>query len=502
MYMKSAQFILLHFGISVCLLLFVSCTNTEKTKRPNILIILADDLGYGDLRCYNAQSLIPTPNLDRLASEGILLTDAYCPASVCSPSRFALMTGAYPFRSWKRRGVLANYEPSMIAQEQLTLPGMLQNAGYVTAGFGKWHLGATFQTLDGKKPAGYGAFRADDNGANLDLTAPISDGPVDRGFDQWLGFSCASECWILNDNRITAALGHELYTIEATPGHESVAIVELEDYLTYITGHAIRFMQGHATDGGDRPFFMYYAPYVPHVPLAVSESFRGTTGAGPYGDYVHELDYHIGMLLDTLQQLGFADNTVVLFASDNGSQFEITGSDLEANRTTNSPADMHSDHGEEGVHRPNAPLRGTKWSIYEGGVRTPLIARWPGFFPPGARARQIFALNDVMPTLAAAIGYTLPAAAAPDGLNQLPLLLGQGTVVRNTVVVQSSGAAVALRWGPWKYIPELPGPDSAGLASALYNVEDDVGETVNCVGRYPEVERRMAGMLKDLLKSP
>jgi arylsulfatase A len=243
------------------------CQSAERPASgspPNILLILADDLGYGDLGCYAPQSLVPTPHLDQLAAEGMRFTRAYCPVSVCSPTRYALMTGEYPWRSWKKTGVMANYEPSMIDSTLLTLPEMLQQAGYQTVGLGKWHLGSTFATLDGQKPVGYGKFRADENGANLDLTQPVTDGPLDHGFDHFWGFSCASECWIMNDRKITAALDHDFYTIEATPGHERLERISLPEYLPRITGRTLEFLRSRT--GSSPPFFLYFSPYVPHVP--------------------------------------------------------------------------------------------------------------------------------------------------------------------------------------------------------------------------------------------
>jgi len=222
------------FGLLLAYL-FMSCSAQEKEipkdTLPNILFIFADDMGYGDLGVYNPDSKVPTPNLDQLANEGIRFTDAYCPVSVCSPSRYALMTGEYPWRSWKKTRVMSNYEPSMINEATLTLPQMLQNAGYQTVGFGKWHLGTTFPTTDGKPPVGYGKFQDDRNGANLDFSKPVSDGPLDRGFDKWLGFSCASECWIFEDKHVMGAIIHDLYSIEAASGTEDLEKIALEGFL-------------------------------------------------------------------------------------------------------------------------------------------------------------------------------------------------------------------------------------------------------------------------------
>ena len=479
------------------------CKAQQNATSPNILIILADDLGYGDLQCYNPNSLVPTPHLDKLASEGIRLTDAYCPVAVCTPTRYGLMTGEYSWRSWKKSGVMTNYEPSLIDAEQLTLPEMLQQAGYTTAGFGKWHLGTTFPTVDGEKPAGYGKFRADDNGANLDLSQPVTDGPLDHGFDHWLGFSCASECWILEGNNVMGAIQHDLYTIEAASDTDHLQLIPLEDYLPFITEKSLHFLQQHAAAQREQPFFLYFAPYVPHIPLAVSKEFRGSTEAGQYGDYVHELDHCIGKILNTLDSLKLTENTIVLFASDNGSQFSVTSNEMDLSNASNDPVSNAERNLDDHVHHPNGPLRGTKWTAWEGGVRTPLIARWPGRFPSGAESSQLFSLTDVMATVASVIGYKLPDHAGVDSYDLLPVLMGKEKNIRKSVVVQSNKNVFGLRQGKWKYIgagddqPENPG-DPEG---ELYDLSNDESETVNLYLKDPKVAQKMERELQKILNS-
>lgn len=488
-------------SLLVGLLFFSSCNSTEEADRPNIIFIMADDLGYGDLGCYNANSLIPTPNLDQLAAEGIRLTNAYCPVAVCTPTRYALMTGRYPWRSRKKSGVMANYEPSLIDSTLITLPEMLQRAGYTTAGFGKWHLGTSFSTLDGQPPVGYGQFRADDNGANIDLSKPVWDGPLDHGFDHWLGFSCASECWLLENNDIFGAIGHDLYTIEAAPNKEHIEVIPLEDYLPFIMDKTLRFLRNRAETTDQQPFFLYFAPYVPHIPLAVSEEFRGRTEAGLYGDYVHELDHYIGMLLDALESLGMKENTMVLFASDNGSQFRYTSDRMDLTQASNSPAENQFERDSFPVHQPNWPLRGTKWTIYEGGVRTPFIARWPGHFPAGATSDQMLGLMDAIATLAAAIDEPNGAETATDSFNQLPILTGTGPGAREEIVVQSSGRLYGLVQGKWKFIGlgnySPPNPD--GPAGELYDLAADPSEQKNLYDEYPEIGQALRNRLEELI---
>lgn len=477
-------------SVFVCVILIsmLSCRESKKEPLPNIIFIMADDLGYGDLGCYNEASLVPTPHLDKLAGEGVRLTNAYCPVSVCSPSRYALMTGRYPWKSWRKSGVMRNYERSMIDSDLLTLPEMLQQAGYTTAGFGKWHLGTTFQTLDGNDPAGFEMFRADDNGANLDLSKPVLDGPIDHGFDHWIGFSCASETWIFEDDKIFGAVGHDLYTIEATPNKDHIQVIPLADYLPFLTEKSIKYLEVKSRQ--DQPFFLYFSPYVPHIPLAVSEEFKGSTEAGLYGDYVHELDYYIGRLLAKLEELGMSDNTMVLFGSDNGSQFLITSRELDMANASNSPADVVDRSGLKG-HQPNGQLRGTKWSIYEGGVRMPFIVKWPGKTQAGTIQNDIFGMNDVMATVAEVVGFEL-GSNTEDSKNQLSMLLGEDDGPRNEIVLQSSGKDFALRSGKWKYVLQ-----AGEEGSILYNLEIDPSESRNVIEEHESLAKDLHDKLQE-----
>jgi arylsulfatase A len=446
----------------------------DAGRRPNIVLILADDLGWGDLPCYNPDSKITTPNLDMLASGGIRFTQAYCPVSVCSPTRYSLMTGRYPWRSWKKNGVLANWERHMIQDGQLTLPSMLRQAGYTTVGYGKWHLGARYKTLDGEKPVGLGKFKSKGTGSNIDLSAPIAGGPVDFGFDQWFGFICASEMLVFQGNHAATLLSHSLYEPPPIPGVEKLARTTVADLLHIITENSIAWMRDRAAKHNPAPFFFYYAPYVPHIPLAVGSEYQGRTKAGEYGDYVHQLDHEVGRLLQELDETGFAANTMVIFASDNGSQFNATG---------------------EG-HHPNGGLRGVKGQIHEGGVRTPLIVRWPGHVPAGTVSSELVALTDMMATLAALNGQKLPENAANDSYNILPLLLGEKPAepIRSEVLVQSAPGQHGLRQGKWKYIQA-----TRKAGAELYDLEADPAEQRNLLDESPEVASKLQARLKYLL---
>ncbi|XOV93465.1 MAG: arylsulfatase [Bacteroidota bacterium] len=465
---------------------------------PNIVFIFADDLGYGDLGSYNPNSLIPTPNLDKLASEGISLTNAYCPVSVCSPSRYALMTGTYPWRSWNKSGVLQNYEKSMMEPGQLTLPQMLKKAGYVTAGFGKWHLGAQFPTLDGEEPVGYNVHYHPENGANIDLSKPVFDGPIDHGFDHWVGFSCASECWVLTDKMVTGTIDHDFYTTEKTPNQDHIQHFGLDEYLPYVTGETLKFLENHVNNEV-KPFFLYYSPYVPHLPLAPGADYKGSTDAGTYGDYVHELDARIGDILKFIEEKNLSDNTLIMFASDNGSTFKVTSSFIDTSKATNNPTMNNAGLDVEAliasdsipIHQPNGKLKGLKASIWEGGVRTPFIAKWSGHIQEGKKSDALFALNDVLPTLAEIVDYELSKKDALDGFDISPVLFGTGDGNRKSVVVQSANNIFGFRKGNFKFVMLSDTLEKC----VLYDLGSDVSEERNLIASQSDLAESLRNEL-------
>ncbi len=449
---------------------FSTCGAAEENvpERPNIIFILADDLGVGDVKAFNPESKVATPSLNKLAAEGMVWRNAYCPDSVCTPSRYALMTGRYCWRTAHKKGVLANWEPPLIEEGRVTLPSLLRSAGYETAGFGKWHLGANFPTVDGKDPSGKGKYESASNGANIDLAKEVTGGPGDRGFDLWWGTLTPSEGLILDRRKPVAYLSEKAEL--RTPHLDELQAIALKDFLPEITRRAVGFISERSRSAKE-PFFLYFAPYVPHIPLAVADGFRGSTQAGEYGDYVNELDDAIGQILAAVEKSGLADRTLVFFASDNGSQWETTGS-------------AH--------HHPNGILRGGKWSIFEGGVRTPLMVRWPGRIPAGSSTDQLAALTDVLATVAAVTKTPLPGGAAEDSISFLPVLLGEKTASeRESVVVKSTASSKAIRKGKWKYI-NAPAKDGA----QLYDLQADPSEQNDVHEKYPEVAAELKAELK------
>lgn len=449
---------------------------------PNIVFLLADDLGWGDPGCNNPGSKVPTPNIDRLAREGMRFTNAYCPDSICTPSRYSLMTGRYSFRTTQTAAVQFNWEPPLIEAGRLTLPEVLRLAGYATGGFGKWHLGADFPTVDGQPPIGQYTQRHAQDGANVDLAAPLRGGPLDRGFEEWYGFICVSESLVYDGRYPVDTV--DVYPHPKARGTEGLRHLVLQDYLPEVTRRAAGFLDRRAAEAKQgKPFFLYYAPYVPHVPLAVPEAFKGRTKGGPYGDYVAALDHHIGILLERLDRMG--GDTLVVFASDNGSSFSDTG---------------------EG-HHPNGPLRGKKGTIFEGGVRTPLLVRWPGTVSPGSVSDRLVALTDWTATAAELTGMHLPEQAAEDSFSLLPLLTGEPPrrPVREEVVLKSGWAHIAMRSGGWKYIPEsgfeLAGPPGPASSAQLYHLEEDPCETVNRIDDEPARAQAMRQRLQAIARA-
>ncbi len=453
-------------------------SNKEKI---NIVFILADDMGHGDLSTYNPDSLVPMPNVRRLAEEGMQFSNAYCPDAICTPTRYSLMTGRYCWRTHLKSSVLANWEPPLIERDRLTLPGMLKMADYHTAGLGKWHLGAKYKTTDGKPPTGMGKWGSKEMGANLDLSAGVKDGPLERGFDSWYGFICASETLVFDQNRAVGWFTDK-QAVPAKTITDALPPMEVSEFLPEITRRAVDYIDERAKS--DQPFFLYFAPYVPHVPLAVEEKFRGKTQAGDYGDYVHELDHYTGVVLDALEKTGQAENTLVLFASDNGSQFTQSG---------------------EG-HKPNAPFSGRKKMVLEGGVRTPLVVRWPGRIAAGSQSDQLIALNDIIATVAGIIDVKIPDAMAEDSFDMSGVLMGESSEgPRDCVVVKSRAHLYGLREGKWKYI-DGPGTGLGKrggrdeLPAQLYDLNADPKEEKNLLSSYPEVAERLKARLDAIMQ--
>jgi arylsulfatase A-like enzyme len=466
----------------------------QGEPRPNIILLLADDMGFGDPHCYNAASKIPTPHMDRLAREGRRFLDAHATASVCSPTRYSILTGRYAWRSRLKLGVLRPWDPALIEPGRLTLPAMLKARGYTTAAFGKWHLGWTWSTFNNQAPRPQAN---EDYRAKIDFSKPISDGPTARGFDDFFGMVgnvVSDSCLIDKDRPVFTGRG-------PAPELAGVPRSLLENWqdrntLPMLTERAVWYLEQRAKEKAQRPFFMYVAFTAPHTPLLPHGPFRGKTGHGDCCDFVHQLDASIGKVLDALDRRALTKRTLVFLTSDNGSPgFADEGAPTGS---------IIAKYG----HYPNGPWRGMKGDIHEGGHRVPFIARWPGHIPPNTTCRETSCLVDLMATCAAAVGAKLPGNAAEDSHNLLPALLGKPLErpIREGTVHHALIGMFAIRQGDWKLIlgrgsggftlPQRIKPKPDEPAGQLYNLAQDPGETRDFYLQRPAIVKRLTTLLE------
>lgn len=496
----------------LALLSTVSCAPMleAQERAPNIVLINADDLGYGDLGCYGAM-LLRTPNIDRLAKEGRRFTDAHAASAVCSPSRYGLMTGRYPLRKnlW---GPIPLRAKLAIDPERPTLASVLHEAGYATACVGKWHLG-----FGDREP--------------VDWNADLAPGPLELGFDHYFGVPTVNSgppFVYVEGHRV---VGHDpddplVYGRESVTrrypekgGYRAIGGGEAahrryvdEEVGTTLAEHAVAWL---GKQDASRPFFLYLATTNIHHPFTPAQRFVGTSQCGRYGDFVHELDWIVGRVLDTLDEMGVADETLVVFTSDNGGMFHCTGQ-----------------KSWRMGHRMNGALLGFKFGAWEGGHRVPFVARWPGRIPAGSTSSGLLSHCDLLATFAGLVGRNLASAAVVDGVDQLQALTGEpGTSARTTLVVSpNSPRHLTVRKGDWVYIPArgaggfqgrkvgehlfsdeyaLPftGRENSDVANGrvraeapgaqLYHLGRDPYQTTNLIAREPAV----AAELQELLRS-
>jgi arylsulfatase A len=508
-----------HALLFVCL---VQCTvsaepapipDARQTSRPNILLILADDLGYGDVGCYNPESRIPTPNLDRLAIEGMRFTDAHSPCTVCTPTRYSLMTGQMAFRVPGGGRVFSGAGgPSLIAPERVTLPKLLREQGYSTACVGKWHIGLTFYDQHGK-PLHDGSVNAI---KSIDYTKRIDGGPLDCGFDKFFGTACCPTTdWLyayIDGDRIKvpptalldkSKLPKHAYANDNRPGWHAPDF-DLEEVDVKFLEKSQQFLRQHAAEHPDQPFFLYHATQAVHLPSFPGKNFQGKTQAGPHGDFIFEFDHIVGELLKTLAELGLSENTLVVVTSDNGP--EVT-----------SLVHMRQDHN----HDAAKPWRGMKRDNWEGGHRVPFIVRWPGKVEAGTSSAALTSLCDIFMTTAEILNVQLTNNTAEDSFSLLPILTGQGDATARPYLLQqafSGSRDLAIRRDKWKYLAHKGSggnnyetnaelkryalPEAAPEASGqLYDLEHDPGETTNLAFEQPALVAELQGLLKQSIES-
>lgn len=484
------------------ILFFVGCNSKPENTLPNIVFILADDMGYGDPGCYNPDSKIPTPHIDKLAMEGIRFTDAHTPSSVCTPTRYGILTGRYCWRSPLKEGVLWGYDLPLIENARLTLPKILQHAGYRTACIGKWHLGLPWQLNQDKPQAGNNnnAFRAGPDDVNI--YKPLRNhGLKSIGFDYFFGIPASLDMdpyvYIENDEPVTlptdtvAACNRDAknYSRGFWRGGPIAPDFKHQDVLPEITSRTINYIEKNRVN--NQPFFLYVALTAPHTPWLPAEEFRGKSQAGKYGDFVRMVDHAIGQISQSLRDNNLEENTLLVFTSDNGAHMDYIGAEYQ--------------------HDANFMWRGQKADIHEGGHRIPLLIKWPGKVNPGTTSDQLVCLTDFVATFAEMVQYELPQGQAGDSYSLMPALLNTSKVqVRNEIVMHSLDGMYGVRSGNWKYIdgrgsggftsPKRIVPQPGEAKGQLFNLTDDPKESNNLFFDYPEKVAELKALL-DSIKS-
>jgi arylsulfatase A len=446
-------------------------------RLPNIVVILADDLGYGDLGCYNPESRIPTPNLDRLAGQGVRFTDMHSPSAVCTPTRYGLLTGRYCWRTSLKHGVLQGYSPNLIEPGRATIASLLNSHGYFTACVGKWHLGL------GDLP-------------ETDYARPLHPGPNDHGFDYFFGIPASLDMppylYVENDRVVEQATsetpgsgGGQTRGRFWRPGAIAPSL-RIEEVLPTLTRRSVKVIEERAS--GAQPFFLYFPMTGPHTPWVPTSPYQRRSRAGEYGDFVTQVDDSVAQVLQALDRTGAAANTLVVFASDNGAYW--------------SPADIASTG-----HRSNAQWRGMKADVYEGGHRVPFIARWPGHIRPASTSAELACLTDLFATTADIVKAPIPSTAAEDSFNLRPALEGQRLTkpIREAAVLHSMQGVFVVRQGSWKLIlgrgsggftqPVSITPGPGDPAGELYNLQEDPAETRNLYQQQTALVARLTALL-------
>jgi arylsulfatase A len=479
---------------------------------PNIVFILADDWGMGDIKFYGGDRCkIDTPNMDRLAGKGMIFMDAHSSSSVCTPTRYSVLTGRYNWRSKMKQGVLFGFSPALIEPQRETVASMLKTAGYHTACIGKWHLGMGLPTTDGK-PAKCSAKTVEEleTNCNVDWKGQIQNSPVSVGFHYYWGISASLDMppyiWIENDRFVG-----ECTTIKAFhrpgPAH---ADFEDVDVLPTLVEKATGYIAGQAKSS--KPFFLYMPLNSPHTPISPSKAFQGKSPLGAYGDFVMETDWAVGEVVKALEKAGLAKKTLIIVTADNGCSPASKGGIKEGLLQWTMEDGVSQDLTK---HYPSINRRGHKADIYEGGHRVPFVARWDGTVKPGTVSGQPVCLVDLFATCAEMVGANVADTAAEDSVSILPILKGSAKgPVRKAVVHHSINGSFSLRQGPWKMVfcpgsggwsdPRPPGkageakkPESGWFQ--LFDLEADPAEQHNLIAMHPETARRMTQRMQQYI---
>lgn len=476
--------------ISFLSLLSLSILSTTVTgqkpggsePKPNIIFILADDIGYGDIKALNTNSKIATPQLDRLASEGISFLDAHSNSAVCTPTRYGILTGRYCYRSELKQGVLFGYSPALIEEGRTTLASFLDKQGYQTACIGKWHLGLGWQKKEKDKPL----FVQKENwvtepSTNCDYTKPVTAGPNSVGFEYSYilpGSLDMAPYVYLENQKVTAPVTQQLAGVNTERGvfyreGEMAAGFDINNTLDHFTDKAVEYIGKAANQ--DRPFFLYFALTAPHTPWLPAEKYQGKSGAGRYGDFVMQVDDEVNRIVEATEKAGISDNTIIVFTSDNASDWRVT--DIE-----------------EWKHHANYIYAGRKSDAWDGGHHIPFIVKWPARIKPGSQSKEVICTTDWMATCANILNVSLGNNEGEDSYSFLPALLGKEkkNTDRAPVIHHSIQGKFAIRKGDWKYIDcrgsggwTSPGEETDPLGQ-LYNMKADPEEQHNLYLKNPK----------------
>ncbi|MFP6581589.1 MAG: arylsulfatase [Candidatus Hydrogenedentota bacterium] len=469
-----------------CYIVLLTASVAAYAEKPNIVYILADDLGYGDIASLNPDGKIPTPHIDSLGKDGMTFTNAHSTSAVCTPTRYSVLTGRYNWRSTLEQGVAWSYSPHLIQHDRVTVAELLKRQGYATACIGKWHLGLDWTLKNG----GLAARGADSN--TIDFTKPVGNGPLVHGFDEFFGITAS-----LDIPPFVYIEGDELIGIPTVTKHfyrDGIAEKDFEalDVLPELTRRAGNYIDHHANAAKNgEPFFLYFPLTAPHTPIVPTDEWAGKSNVNGYADFVMQVDHTVGEVLAALERNGLSENTLVIFTSDNGCSPEANFREL-------------ADKG----HDPSYVFRGHKADIFEGGHRVPFFAKWPGHIKKNSKTDAPVSLGDLMATTADILDVALTPEEAVDSVSMVPLFnRKEKTHERTDVVHHSINGSFAITEGDWK-LALCPGsggwsnprPGRADLselpAVQLYNLKDDIGESNNLAGVYPNVVARLTSKLE------
>ncbi|MGQ1786130.1 MULTISPECIES: sulfatase family protein [unclassified Saccharicrinis] len=492
------------FLILLVTVFMVACTfnaaakrKKHETKQPNIVYILADDLGYGDVKCFNQDGKIPTPNMDEMASNGIMFTDAHTSSAVCTPTRYGILTGRYNWRSSLKSSVLSGYSKSLIKQETTTIAEMLKRQGYSTAYIGKWHLGWDW-SLENEESTQY--INKLNSKPKVNFNNPIKNGPSSHGFDYSFGFcgslDMAPYVFVENDmatmvpTKTTVSVDEKGIWRKGLTSDDFVHANILQD----LTDKAVNYINKKANGGA--PFFLYFPLPAPHTPILPRTEFLGKSNTNMYGDFVMQVDDVVRQIREALKSQGVSENTLLVFTSDNGCSPKADFEELA-----------------KVDHDPSYTFRGTKADIFEGGHRVPFIVEWPNRALKNTSSDKTICTTDFFATCAELTAYQIQDNEAEDSYSMLPLITGESdTNIRKYIIHHSINGSFAIREGDWKLCTcpgsggwSFPRPQDLKKeqldlpAMQLYNLKEDIGETKNLISEYPEKAARLKAALKKII---